>query len=66
MLFIGLMILIAAIIIIACIKAVIGVCMKWFPTVTAMVAHDVLLDLPFLSDHEDPENQKTQKMKNLV
>ena len=53
-LFIGLMILIAAIVIIACIKAVIGVCMRRFSTVTATVAHEAAPDLSFQSDHEDP------------
>ena len=70
-LFIVLMIFIAivVIIIIACIRATIGVCERKFATVTTMVAHELSMDQPSLSNYvtlNSQKIQKTQKMKNLV
>ena len=60
-LIVGLMIF-SVIVIMACIKVMIGVCVcvRKFTTVTTMVVHEVSLDQPSL------KTQKTQKMKNLV
>ena len=60
------MIIIAIVVIIACIRAMIGVCVcvRKFATVTTMVAHEVSLDRPSLSnsgDPEDPENPENEE-----
>ena len=66
-LFIGVMIFVAIVVIVACIRVMIGVCVcvcvcVWkFATVTTMVAHEVSLDRPSLSNDEDPENPENEE-----